>query len=85
MSSSSLPVLFVEPINGRCLHSIKLLQKAKIDHGLHDISRDPEALAQLLHITGKREVPALIWEDKFITNFESIQLHEFMQVEKSAL
>lgn len=65
-------VLYIRPNCSFCRRVLSALDNLGIDVVIVDVSKDPQALAELISIGGKRQVPCIIVDGKAMYESQSI-------------
>jgi glutaredoxin 3 len=69
---------YVQPGCPFCGQAREYLRRKGVDYVELDVTRDRRALAQLLSMTGRREVPAIIAGDRAVIGFDPPEWDSFL-------
>jgi glutaredoxin 3 len=75
----SLPILYIKPGCPWCDDVVDYLQKKKIEVRSLNVSRDREAMQEMVELSGQTKAPTLDWHGEILADFGVEELVPFLK------
>jgi glutaredoxin len=75
----SLPILYIKPGCPWCDDVVDYLQKKKIEVQTLNVSRDREAMQEMVELSGQTKAPTLDWHGEVLADFGVEELVPFLK------
>jgi glutaredoxin 3 len=75
----SLPILYIKPGCPWCDDVVEYLQKEKIEVQTLNVSRDREAMQEMVELSGQTKAPTLDWHGEVLADFGVEELVPFLK------
>ena len=79
MSDPKLPVLYVKAGCPWCVDATAFLDKKGVDYREVDVLRNPQAMDEMVRLSGQTKAPTLKWADAVLADFGVDELEPFVR------